>query len=110
MVQRNTLLSVTHQNRNRKWMEIAARDLGVTQWETRGEKEQKSWELIFFKKKRVMVGVEEQYREMCIGSNPDLLSLLWDRGTRRYLLVLPGPVFRFIQANGGACVHQCLSV
>lgn len=57
-----------------------------------------------------MVGVEEQYREMCIGSNPDLLSLLWDRGTRRYLLVLPGPVFRFIQANGGACVYQCLSV
>lgn len=43
MVQRNKLLSVTHQNRNRKWMGIAARVLGVTQWETRGEKEQKSF-------------------------------------------------------------------
>lgn len=31
---------------------------------------------------RVMVGEEEQYREMRIRSNLDLFSLVWDRGTR----------------------------
>lgn len=56
-----------------------------------------------------MVGVEEWYRQMCIRSSPDLLNLLWDRGTRRYLPVLPGPVFRFIETNGDACVCQHLA-
>lgn len=100
MVQRNKLLPTVHRNKNRKWVVIAARYLGMTQWETRGEKGLKAEELISFFK-RIMVGVEEWYRQMCIRSSPDLLSLLWDRWTRRYLPVLPGPVFRFIETNGG---------
>lgn len=50
----------------------------MTQWETRGEKRQKAWEPFFFLN-WLRVGVEEWYRETCIGTSPDLLSLLWDQ-------------------------------
>lgn len=50
MAQKNKPLPVVHQNRNRKWVRIAARDLRMTQWETKGEKGQKAQELLFLKK------------------------------------------------------------
>lgn len=48
MVQRNKLLLTVHQNKNKKWVGIAARYLGMTQWETKGEKGLKAQEVVFF--------------------------------------------------------------